>query len=238
MSKQLTGLDLSRAIFNINSITEKTDILKEFPRLAQYEEFIVALPSHLNKAILFKYIVLMYDSQLAIRELIPDLGKRKRECAAIAGFPEKDGKFDENIEMMLLNMNVNVNNMIIVYCQMQRMPKFTSLVAIEEAHYKLLKELMQAGTDKSSVLKTINDMEYEMEERRLELLNYDKSFYLYNSLYEKTEMERLELRPEHIADKLKKGQDAVDVYPYGKKYEKKFYTKKDIEKGRDNPIMK
>jgi hypothetical protein len=238
MIKQLTGIDLSRAMFNIKDIKEGADIIKMFPRIAQYEEFSVPLPSYLDRAVLFRYIVLMYDSQLAVRELIADLGKRKRECAVLAGFPEKDGKFDDLVETMLLNMNPSVNNMIIAYCQMQRMPKFTSLVAIEEAHFKLLKKLLDEGTDKSSVLKTINEMEYEMEERRLELLNYDKSFYLYNSLYEKTEMERLELRPEHIADKLKKGQEIVDVHPYGKKYKKETYTREDVKKGRKSPIMK
>ncbi len=228
----LQSLNLSRAMFDIKDVKTTTNILEKFPRLVQYPEFNKVLPAYINKSLLFRYIVLMYDSHLAVHELIPDLSKRKISCAEYAGFPVKDGKVDGVLESVLLCVNEDVNAMIICYCQMQRNHKFTSLVAIEEAHFKLLKKLLEDSTDKSSVLKTINDMEYEIEQRTLELLNYDKSFYLYNSLYEKTEMERLALRPEDIAYKLKLGIPVVDVAPYGKKYAKKKYTKEDVKRGR------
>lgn len=232
----LSSVNLAKAMFDISDVTEKTDIFEKFPKLNQYIEFRATLPKSLNRAILFRYIVLMYDSMLAVRELIPDLGKRKKECAVFAGFKETDGKFDEHTEMVLLCMSDIVNAMIIAYCQMQRMPRFTSLVAIEEAHQKLLKVLLNEGTDKSAVLKTVNDMEREMEERKLDLLNHDKSFHLYNSLYEATEIERLSLRPEDIAVRLRNGQPAVDVVPYGKKYTLEKYDKQDVKKGREKII--
>ena len=237
--KVLGSIDLKKGLFDISGVTEKTNLTKEFPILAQYEEFVMPLPSYINKGVLFRYIVLMYDSQLSVRELIPDLNKRKRECAEVAGFKtDNTGKFSEEIENVLMCMNPYVNNMIITYCRMQRMPKYTSLVSIEEAHSKLLKKLMDEGTDKSSVLKAINDMEDEMEDRTVELLNFDKSFFLRQSLYEASEAERLALRPEDIAENLRRGRDAVDVKPYGKNYKIEYYNKEDAEKEPENTFKK
>lgn len=232
------NVDFRKGMFDITHVTESTNILKEFPRLAQHESFKAVLPSYLNKAILFRYIVLMYDSQLATREAIPDLNKRKVECAIVAGFKtDNGGKFTEEIESVIMCMNPYVNNMIVEYCRMQRMPKYTSLISIEEAHSKLLKKLMEEGTDKSSVLKAINDMETEMESRTVELLNHDRSFGLRQSLYEASESERLALRPEDIAENLRRGRDATDVKPYGKNYKAEYFKKEDLEKEPEKLFM-
>jgi len=195
-------------MFNFFIFPKNKDPLKHFTKLKVYQEF--TAPVHnLSKLKVLAYISYMYDKNTPLNA-IQDILKRKVQAAELAGFKkEKGGVFSKIVENMMRCKNKAVNKMIIRYVRMQRNPKYSYLVTIEEAYYNELQKILE-GDDAGSYKKA-RDMQKDVETIGIELMNEDNNKLLADDLYEFIEMEKLELRPEDIAEKIRNGIPPISI---------------------------
>lgn len=204
--------DLSKVMFNVFSLPFEVKILERFPRLAFYPEFNEPVAIDRNKII--RYIIAVYDRNgLALYE--PNMPKRKNIAADIAGFVrDKEGNHKKQIKEIMDGNDPVVNAMIIRYVKLHRSPKYAALVGMIEAFYKILAKMV-AGEDLSTAdVKTFREFELEIQERSSDIFGGDKSGELIRQLQEDVELEKIELRPEDIAKRIKAGLPVVDINPY------------------------
>lgn len=213
-------------LFPVFDYPEGTKLLERFPQLAQWPEFKTPTRHDINKVI--RYIVAMYDKNgICVYE--SNGFKRKKLSAEIAGWkPDKDGDFRGPVKEMMEGMDVPVNLMIIRYCKLQRSTRYSTLVGMREVYYSILGKMLNHEDVNTKESQMFEDYEKKIDLRSMEFLNGDVSEEIREDLYQTIEYEKLELRPEDIAEKIKEGKLPVKVFPYGEDYEVgKIRLKKD-----------
>ena len=71
---------------------------------------------------------------------------------------------------------------------------------------------------KKDTVDQVDDLEAGITRMTREMSNDDSAKFVIDAIYEKIRSDKLELRPEDIADKIELGEDPVDIKPYGEKY--------------------
>jgi hypothetical protein len=193
--------DFERLQYNITLVPEGQDIIKWFPTLKKFS-FKRRIPE-LDANKIIKYIILMYDRETPFREKYSKIDVRKVEVAKFVGFNFNKGTFDEMVIKMLSGRIQVINRAIVEYVRHHKNFKYSYLVGIEEGFYNILNQVIEGKTQNLSKLK---EMQKELDETVNEMLNEDKSSELINTLLSYLEEERLELRPEDIAKKIRDGE--------------------------------
>lgn len=135
--------------------------------------------------------------------------KRKIEVAHDCEFKMTDGGvFESPVEDFLKGKNRIVNRKIVEYVRLHRNFKYSFLVSMENAYYNLMLEIL--GGDTKNVMKA-KELRDELEESVLEIFNDDTNAFIKDELLRYMESERLDLRPEDIAQKLQQGETPVTV---------------------------
>lgn len=204
--------DLKGCMFDVFSLPAGISILNRFPKLAIFPEFSEPVKIDRNKII--KYIIAVYDKR-GMRVYEQNLPKRKRLSAELAGWaPNEKGEFQTAVKEIIEGKSKTVNRMIVRYCKMHKSPRYAALVGMEEIYYGMLDKMVDGGEMKSTDISTFRTLEIEIEDRAAEFLNGDTTREIIQQVYEDIELERLELRPEDVAKKLKAGKAPVDYDPY------------------------
>lgn len=204
MTRQFNDKEYQGLMFNIITCPMQKSLLRHFPRLNKVPAIKNAEIRNVGKNNVLRYIILNYDKNSPFRKKYQNILKRKVEAAKEAGFiPNKEGFLGDDVEPILKCQNTTVNKMIVEYVRLHRSYVYSSLVTKEEGFYTLMKEIIGGGTKR---LKEFNEMEKELEDAVLELLNQDDNPYLKDAVLRYMEEERLKLRPEDIADKVKNGE--------------------------------
>ena len=200
-------------MFDVFSLPSTVVILNKFPKLAIFPEFVAPVKSDRNKII--RYIVAVYDKR-GLRVYEQNVPKRKRMAAELAGWlPNDKGEFPPAVKEIIEGKSKTVNRMIVRYCKLHKSPRYAALVGMEETFYSILDRMVDSDTEtKSTEYTMFKQLENEIEDRAAEFLNGDSNREIIQQVYEDIELERLELRPEDIAKKIKAGKAPVDVDPY------------------------
>jgi hypothetical protein len=203
-------------LFPVFDYPETTKLLERFPQLAQWPEFKTPTRHDINKVI--RYIVCMYDKNgICVYET--NGFKRKRISAELAGWkPDKDGDFRGPVKEMMDGYDEPVNLMIIRYCKLQRSARYSTLVGIREVYYSILEKMIRHDDISAKESQMFEDYEKKIDIRAMEFLNGDMGEEIREDMYQAIEYEKLELRPEDIAEKIKEGKLPVKVFPYGEDY--------------------
>ncbi len=190
-------------------VPEGSDVLKFYKELSKVKEFRLNPGEGIDNNKLMLYILCMYDKNSPYRKKYNDPLKRKIEIAHDVGFTLLEGgMFESPIEDFLRGSNEVVNRKIVQYVRLHRSFKYAYLVSIESAYYSLMVDVVGGDTKNISKLK---DMQEELESNLLDILNQDNNMFLKDELLRYMETERLELRPEDIAQKLQNGEAPISI---------------------------
>jgi len=101
--------------------------------------------------------------------------------------------------------------MIVRYVRLQNNHKYSLLVALDENFYKRLEKTMDDVDEKAQEIKATTDMANTIQQLASDLFNKDNSPKLSDDMFRFIEEEKLELSPEFIAEKIRKGQVPVKL---------------------------
>jgi len=212
--------DFKRMKYNVRGIDSDEDILKKVPDLAGIPEFSELSNPHngLLRTEIIKYILFMYDPNTPVNT-VPDVMKRKFYAATLAGLPKKNSvRFTEEVEAMLGGSDTQVNEAICAFITRLNSAKYTKLVVYNTALELQLKAML-SGKYKTDAIEVVDALERGISDILRQISNEDSSKFTVDAIYDKVRSEKLELRPEDIADKLANGENPVDISPYGENYD-------------------
>jgi hypothetical protein len=206
MEDLFSSKDFEGLLYNITLVSPNKKVVVAFPKLASLPSFRHTFRK-IDKEKIIRYIILMYDKDTPFRKRYNKVNQRKIEVARYVGFEHEDGGlFSDDVNDMLMGNNNDVNRMVVEYVRHQKNYKYTYLVGLEEGFHTILQEVTNG---KISNLSKLEDMQNQLEQTMTDLLNDDKSIGLREDLMEYMEEERLELRPEDIAEKILNGESPI-----------------------------
>jgi len=83
--------------FNVFNQPAEKDVLETFPELARLKVFSASKAPQKN--LLLRYLLFMYDPETDLRKEIPELDKRKKRAAELAGFEKENDYLKEIFEL-------------------------------------------------------------------------------------------------------------------------------------------
>jgi hypothetical protein len=212
---EYTTSEFENLLYPIFEVPENKSIITFLKKELDYPEFHVQLDNYgfigwkgRNKVL--KYIACVYDMFSPFNEF-KDVNKRKYTAALFLGFEiDDDGKFPFEVEQMMACQIDPIVDMIVRYTRNHHEPEWAYLKAVEDRYYKMIKFVHNEEIVKFSDLK---EMKNEINETQKLILAKDKSRNLETQLYDHMDMDRIELRPEDIAQKIrdKNGKQGVST---------------------------
>ncbi len=226
----IEDLDGDRMKFNPKDDDFMDNMLKAIPQLKHYK----TMP--LKRSEVFKYVAFMYDPMSPVVESMDDYWARKFEAAETAGFAcDKGGKFNKNVENMILGKCDGVNDVIIAYvCHLGR-PKWNQLVFFHETMCNFTKRSIEGEKTSSRDVDTVGSLHDKIRMATDGLLmSHGETDEFLDRFYYRLEKARLSIRPEDYAKRITEGDDLQEDGAYGEDYqpvEMKFI-------GENEPISK
>jgi len=179
-----------------------------------------------------RYIMIYYSNNI-LRFTIPEVIRRKKEAAFLAGFVYgKENKFGPDVEDMLFCRNSEINKMIVRFIRRSENKKFMQLCVFEEARAKQMQKLIDGIGEKEKeltkvVIDNVKTLSEDIETLENDILNEDKNEELIEMLYDEVDYNNLGLSPEEIAELNHEGStDQVLKDPYRSKYDGSKQRKK------------
>jgi len=166
-----------------------------------------------------RFIPMCYDKNSPLRQHITETNRLKIKAADLAGFVrQEDGRFLSNVESVLAGESEIANRMIIRYVTQHKNSLYTRFVMYQELYENEMQKLRsgEKGVAKISEFDTLGD---RLDEIRQELFSQDNNQKLHQDFIQFYFEDKLLLRPEDIAEKLRKGEQPVTP-PEKKKFEK------------------
>lgn len=194
---------------NINKLPPKKDPRTEYKEVYRYPEYYPeAYPNaDINKVL--KYIAMVYDAKSPLHGVINDLRKVKMVAAELAGFiMQEDGKFLANVMQVLACRDAIANQMIVRYVVTNKSGLFSKFILYTELHSGLMNRLL--GGEKADI-KEFDLLSDKLDSVRQEMFRKDQSKDLEALISEFYFSEKLKLRPEDIAKRIKQGEVPVAV---------------------------
>lgn len=219
--------EFSKLSFPVHKLDRRQNPLARFPVLNEFSEFHVKIPN-VNRAVLMKYIVYLYDYRSPLRYKIENLQLRKYNAMHLAGVdPDAEGNYSDSINDILLNKNDAVLSMIFRYARLHRGSKYGFLVSLQEGYF-IAQQQMATGDINS--LDKLKRSQAEIEKITSDLLAEDNMGAIHNKFLDYVELENLGLKPEDIAKALKDGDDPLPgVNPYKRKKDEQKDQTTEIE---------
>lgn len=225
--------DFKDMLFNPWKIPLSEDLLKVWPDLAAHTEFTInTAPISKNKAI--RYVIYMYDKCSPLLTKIDNIYKQKIEAAKLAGFKQNTaGTFPAYVDKMMVGLDHRINHMIIRYLRLMRDEQFMQFMIYKEKLYSSLQKMQETDDPKqlNQIIAVNKSLTGVINNLKTEFVQPKDSKQLIEILYEQAEFEDLELTPELIAERIEKGLDPVENYPYGKDYKFEKYSEDDESEG-------
>lgn len=168
---------------------------------------------------IIRYIILIYDRKSPQQQLYPILEQRKLATAELVGFKKQpDGRFDKDVNDLLLCQYQKVNSMIIRYVTLFFDLEYTSYIAFLEMYNKeLINSLSQNDSKEIKILQeNLDKLRSKMTEARTKMFSGDNSASLEQTLYKNyTQKLPSRLRPEEFSMAIMEGN--IDIkHPYKK----------------------
>ena len=205
-------VDYKDILYPVHTLKRGVSIFDSFPKLLDYQEFVVPLPGSISIDKVFKYIVFVYDAKSPFFNQIEDLVDRKKQAIVEAGFkPDNSGNFRDSVKDILNCEDNKVNKMIIRYCRMQG-KDFTNLIASQEAYYQINLELIKGISKEENALdvakskaqldKLADEFNVRLNEKARAFLSQETAQGLHDDLWSLAEDEsvNINLSPEDYAE--------------------------------------
>jgi len=207
MKSQFSEAEFKDMMFNPSRVPEGMSIFEFFPQLNKHKIFKKSAGKELVNEMVMYYVLCMYDKHTPFRTKYRDILKRKVAVANEVGFEtESGGRFVKQVEDMLKGRNKTVNLKIVEYVRIHRSFKYAYLVSVENSYYQIMEDVMAGSSKRISELKNVQQ---ELEDTMLDMLNQDDNQFVKDMVLRYMEEDRIQLRPEDIAMKLSKGEQAI-----------------------------
>jgi hypothetical protein len=212
--------------------------LKSYNELIQFDEFKKINRSYVNKFI--DYVILALDYNTPLRKEYPfiekqktyNLQKIKYEAAKLAGFELNDGKFDKEIEDILLGKNKDANAAVTKFLLLFGRVDYIGLVAYEA----ILLELVRTSFTDIGKKDTEQRISYCMDkinEHTIKLYGGEETIEAKEALYLSAEKDIANYFPEGVAEMMDKTGELPDDWnpmyesltPEEIKYQKEYKAK-------------
>lgn len=218
--------DFSKCLANVFTVPENQSIVKSFPQVFYAPIFSTPLKKLLTNQVI-RYIVAVYDSN-GLMTRIPDVMKRRQKAIEIAGFKRTpEGHYPEVIQEMLEGKIEGVNEMIVQYLKLHKSPKYSFLMALDNAFYTLIAKTLSGASIDQKEVNAMRTMEKELTERTIEFLGGDDNKRTLEKVYQWLAEDSLGITPEDIAFRRQQGLKVTDVTPYGDNYEVETYPREE-----------
>jgi hypothetical protein len=167
-----------------------------------------------------KYIALLYDPESELRKNISHYPIRKRIAAKMAGFKtDSMGKFEKNVEEMLVGNNKYVNRAVAEYCFMTLNIYYVAHAAYVDMYFRALAD--SAGVYDKDTRQALDDLQKKILAHDKLILGGDEVVEMRKALYALSKKIELDFTPEGVVRKLESGDDLGEWSPYGKEYKVK-----------------
>lgn len=188
-----TTQDFERMRYNIHPVLKTQNVLEVFPELKMFFS---------GEAIderVIRYIIYMYDQNTPLR-IIESIAKRRAKALALSSINPEEERYKT-----LLQGNGYYNQMIFKYCRLQRNVDFAELVFYEGRFYDELVLAEREGNagKRATIYKNITYAKDKVKELANSFYNGGSSGEQIEYILAEAMYENLELRPEHIARKLR-----------------------------------
>jgi hypothetical protein len=218
MELDFDSLNWSSMMVDSYNIKPKQDLRKLFPGVFNFKEYYEEL-NDVDVTKFLRFIPMCYDKNSPLRQHFTEMNRLKIKAADLAGFiRQEDGRFLSNVEEVLAGNNEVANRMIIRYVVQHKNSLYTRYVVYQELYEIEMQKLRsgEKGVAKISEFDTLGD---NLDKIRQELFSQDNNQKLLADFTQFYFEDKLLLRPEDIAEKLRKGEQPV-LPPEKKKFEK------------------
>jgi hypothetical protein len=192
----LSEFDFSKMDMRIDLMSDSDDPYFKNQLFQKYSEFNAIVPLHRRKVL--KYIIGVYDKKSPLRT--SDIMKTKILAAELAGFKRTSNRFERLVDAMMMCEIEQINAMIVRYVSIQKDVTYQKYCILQEAYARAGKEILDGATKDINQFTKIED---ELTATQDELVQNDNSEKIKQELYRFYLEDRVELRPEEIAAKLK-----------------------------------
>lgn len=206
--------DFSQLTFNVMDCPPPKLVVDNFVKLSKYECF---TKNEFSKALndkIIRYIILFYDKNTPLKDIIDDITQRKTEAAKLAGFKLVNNHFEDVVHEIMKCDNPSVNKMIFTYSKIFNSRAWTTFITMQDIYYKeLQKTLDWTGLLSATEVKKIDDLGKMVDRAQNEVLNEDKNIKLQQELLsfiEETDFAEMPT-PENIAAKRRDGKEGVTL---------------------------
>lgn len=192
--EKLVGLNMNKKVFDVYPH------LKKFPELNPK----ALKDTRLSFDKILRYVMIFYSNNV-LRYTIPEVMRRKREAAFIAGFEfTKENKFGQWVEEMILCKNMSINKMIVRFLRRSENKKFLQLCVFEEARAKQMQKLIdgeggKGGETTKYIIDNVKTLSEDIEQLEKDILNEDENIDLIEMMYDEVDYNNLGVSPEDIA---------------------------------------
>lgn len=172
----------------------------------------------LGKKRVYTWIVLMYDPNTPWKMEESNYYNRKRECAIESGFEMDAGRFDKEVEEMLIGQNKTINAMVASFISRFANPEYTQLINLLELQTHVTRKMQRGSYDHNTpkMLNAITDDINRITNRLFGGGETDEVLEAKKALYHEAEESRRRLNPENIAKIINdEGELPDDFNPYG-----------------------
>jgi len=193
MSKEM---DFSKMRFPIHTLKEAQDPFLVYDEFKKYNEFHQVLPLPRKKVL--RYIIYVYDKNSPLAKM--DLFRAKIKGAELAGFKKEDNKFPEMVENMIVCNVPSINDMIVRYLTLSNDIKFQKYAILKDVYFRISRALLSGEKEN---IKSLTDTEKEISSTVENMTMGEPAEKLLIRLSKYYLEEKVELRPEEIAIKLR-----------------------------------
>jgi hypothetical protein len=209
MNYQFNEREFSGMLYNPSKVPDGKNIMLVFKELGKNRVFKRVSGEGLEEGKVMLYIVCMYDKNSPYRKKYPDVLKRKIEVAHDVGFEmEHGGKFVSPVEDLLRGKNEIVNSKVTEFVRLHRNFQYSYLVATEAGYYSIIADIVGGDVKRIADARNAKD---DLEKTLMDMLAGDQNPAVVDSVLRYMEEERLNLRPEDIAQKLAKNEPPVTI---------------------------
>ncbi len=204
--------DYSKLRYRVDLLTEKQNPLDIFKDFKHYPEFNVKLPDGISFSKVFKYIGLLYQPHSPLKSIYIDVLKRKVEAAKLSDFDmTEERKFTDEYQKVIDDKFDSINAMIIRFLRTFKNLDISVLSIYEEEYYKELLELKstEGAIEKKNRMTNIETMGRRIKKLVSDITFEDANHLLVERLLDELENEQLELRPEDIAEKIRRKENPL-----------------------------
>ncbi len=201
-------------------VTDKTryDVHKRdlIDQVSEDLKLLLEYKGPIPKRKLIQYIILMYDPESPMRREVAHYMQRKNVCAEAVEFGKENGRWNKDIEEMLLGKDPKVNKLIAAFISNLAIPEYTELIVLLEIQRIKAFEAF-SGEVNDNTHKTMAAVTESISRITKSLFGSgedDEIKAARRALYEQSNIDKPP-RPEDVSDLLAESGLPDDFSPYG-----------------------